>query len=452
METSRSDWKARFFTIWVGQQFSLFGSSVAQFALVWWLTQKTGSATVLATATLVAVLPQVILGPFAGALVDRWSRRWVMVLADGIIALASAGLAFLFFTGQVQVWHIFLIKVIRGLGGAFHWPAMIASTSLMVPERHLSRVAGLNQTMYGAMNIVAPPIGAILLSLLPMHGIMGIDVLTAVLAIAPLLFIPIPQPVRPEAVGRQPYLSELGAGFRYVWGWKGILVVLLGAALINFLVNPGFSLLPLLVVDHFGKGALELGWLESAFGIGMILGGLVLSAWGGFRRRIFTTLLGVVGMGIGVLMVGILPPTGLYIALGALFLTGFMNPIVNGPLQAIVQAVVEPGMQGRVFSLMSSLSMGMMPLGLAVAGPVADLLGIQFWYVIGGIAMLGMGVAGFFVPQVRHLEDGRLASAGVEAAAPGSGDGKGAIQGGQGRLPQALGEGGVGVDGPGEPL
>ncbi|MDD2912968.1 MAG: MFS transporter, partial [Candidatus Bipolaricaulis anaerobius] len=185
-------WKARFFTIWTGQQFSLFGSSVAQFALVWWLTQETGSATVLATATLVAVLPQVILGPFAGALIDRWSRRWVMVVADGVIALASAGLGILFFTGRIQVWHIFLVKVIRGLGGAFHWPTMTASTSLMVPERQLSRVAGLNQTMHGAMNIIAPPIGAILLAVLPMHGIMGLDILTAALAIVPLLFIPIP--------------------------------------------------------------------------------------------------------------------------------------------------------------------------------------------------------------------------------------------------------------------
>ncbi|HOD73330.1 MAG: MFS transporter [Candidatus Bipolaricaulis sp.] len=398
-------WKARFFTIWTGQQFSLFGSSVAQFALVWWLTQETGSATVLATATLVAVLPQVILGPFAGALIDRWSRRWVMVVADGVIALASAGLGILFFTGRIQVWHIFLVKVIRGLGGAFHWPTMTASTSLMVPERQLSRVAGLNQTMHGAMNIVAPPIGAILLAVLPMHGIMGLDILTAALAIVPLLFIPIPQPARPEAGERRPYLVELGEGFRYIWGWKGLLIVLLGAALINFLVNPGFSLLPLFVVNHFGKGALELSWLESAFGIGMILGGLVLSTWGGFRRRMFTTLLGIVGMGIGILAMGFLPPTGLYLALGALFLTGFMGPIANGPLLALGQALVEPGMQGRVFSLLGSLSAGMMPLGLAVAGPVADLLGIQFWYVIGGAAMLTLGAVGFLLPQVRHLED-----------------------------------------------
>jgi DHA3 family macrolide efflux protein-like MFS transporter len=400
-------WKARFFTIWTGQQFSLFGSSVAQFALVWWLTQKTGSATVLATATLVAVLPQVILGPFAGALIDRWSRRWVMVVADGVIALASAGLALLFFTGRIQVWHIFLVKVLRGLGGAFHWPAMTASTSLMVPEQQLSRVAGLNQTVYGAMNIIAPPVGAILVSFLPMHGIMGIDVLTAALAIVPLLFIPIPQPVRPEAGKRRPYLAELREGFRYVWGWKGLLIVLLGAALINFLVNPAFSLLPLLVVNHFGKGALELSWLESTFGIGMILGGVTLSVWGGFRRRMFTTLLGIVGMGIGVLAMGFLPPSGLYLALGALFLTGFMGPLANGPLQALGQAMVEPGMQGRVFSLMGSLSAGMMPLGLAVAGPVADLLGIQFWYIIGGVAMLTLGVVGFLLPQVRHLEDRR---------------------------------------------
>lgn len=425
MDGHPSSWKRRFFTIWTGQQISLFGSAVAQFALVWWLTKTTGSATVLATASLAAMLPQVVLGPFAGALIDRWNRRWVMAAADGAIALVSAGLALLFWTGQIQVWHIYLVKVIRGLGGAFHWPAMAASTSLMVPDKHLSRVAGLNQTMYGAMNIVAPPIGAILLALLPMHGILGIDVVTAAMAIVPLLFIPIPQPIRAARNGRRPpYLAEVYDGFRYVWGWKGLLILLLGASLLNFLVNPAFTLLPLLVRNHFGKGALELGWLESAFGIGMILGGLILSAWGGFRRRIFTSLTGISGMGIGMLAMGFLPPSGLLLALGAIFLVGVMNPIANGPLMALFQSVVAPEMQGRVFSLISSLAGAMMPLGLAVAGPVADLVGIRFWYVVGGATMIALGAAGFFVPKVVHLEDDRN-----RVAAPQPGDPAGPAHG-----------------------
>jgi len=401
----RGGWKARFFPIWAGQQLSLFGSAIAQFALVWWLTQETGSATVLATATLVAVLPQVIVGPFAGALIDRWNRRRVMIVADGTIALVSAVLAYLFWTGQIQVWHIFLVKVIRAVGGAFHWPAMAASTSLMVPKAHLPRVAGLNQTMHGVMNIVAPPMGALLLSVLPIHFILGLDVLTAALAISPLLFILIPQPRRTLEEERLPYLSQVRAGLRYVWGWRGLFILLVMATVLNGLLNPAFSLLPLLVTKHFSKGALELSWLNSAFGVGVIAGGLILSVWGGFRRRIATSLSGMLGMGIGVSALGLLPPSGLLVAVGAMAVVGVMQPLVNGPLMALFQSVVTPEMQGRVFSLIASLATAMSPLGLAIAGPVADLFGIQFWYILGGMGLFAMGVTGFLVPAVARLED-----------------------------------------------
>ncbi|HAE58218.1 MAG TPA: MFS transporter, partial [Anaerolineae bacterium] len=136
-EKFQANWKPRFFTIFGGQALSLFGSSLVQFALVWYLTQQTGSATILATATLVAMLPQIILGPFVGALVDRWNRRLVMMVADGLIALATLVLAGLFWFDLVQVWHIYAILLVRSTGGAFHWPAMQASTSLMVPKEQL---------------------------------------------------------------------------------------------------------------------------------------------------------------------------------------------------------------------------------------------------------------------------------------------------------------------------
>ncbi|NIV39165.1 MAG: MFS transporter, partial [Anaerolineae bacterium] len=158
-------WQIPFFSIWTGQAFSLVGTRVAQFALIWWLTKLTGSATVLATASLAALVPDIVLGPLAGAYVDRWNRRIVMIVADTLIALASLWLAFLFWTGAIEVWHVYVIMVVRSVGGAFHWPAMQASTSLMVPKEHLSRVAGLNQAMKGALNIIGPPLGALLLEL-----------------------------------------------------------------------------------------------------------------------------------------------------------------------------------------------------------------------------------------------------------------------------------------------
>ncbi|HEU5088413.1 MAG TPA: MFS transporter, partial [Roseiflexaceae bacterium] len=166
-----NDWQRRFFTVWIGQAFSLFGSSLANFALIWWITQETKSATVLAIGTIVTMVPGIIIGPFAGALVDRWDRRRVMIVADALGACAAAMLAILFATGRIEVWHIYTAMFVRSLAGAFHFPAMQASTALMVPDDQLTRVAGLNQMLQGASGIVAPPLGALLVSVLPFAGI-----------------------------------------------------------------------------------------------------------------------------------------------------------------------------------------------------------------------------------------------------------------------------------------
>lgn len=401
-----TSWKIPFFTIWTGQAFSLIGSNLVQFALVWWLTETTGSATILAVASIMAVLPQVFLGPIAGALVDRWNRRLVMMVADSVIALAVVVLAVLYALDAVQIWHIYVLMFIRAAGGAFHWPAMQASTTLMVPEKHLSRVAGLNQTLFGVANIVAPPLGALLFSILPIQGILAIDVGTAVLAIVPLFFITIPQPERKEAPEEKPsVLADMREGLRFVWGWRGMMMILIIATLINLLINPGFALLPIMVTDHFGGGALELAWLQSAWGIGMILGGITLGVWGGFKRRIVTGLLALTLMGVGVTVLGLTPATAFTLALGAMFFGGFMNPIANGSLFATLQVTVPPEMQGRVFTLAMSGSAAMSPLGLAIAGPVADALGVQIWFLIGGLATVIMGVGSFFVPAIMRIED-----------------------------------------------
>jgi DHA3 family macrolide efflux protein-like MFS transporter len=411
-------WQRPFFLIWGGQAFSLLGSSLVQFALVWWLTQETGSATVLATATLVAVLPGIIIGPFAGALVDRWSRRWVMVGADAIIALTTAWAVWLAWNGALQPWHVYVIMFIRATGGAFHWPAMQASTSLMVPPQHLSRVAGMNQTLYGLMNIMAPPLGALLLSLLALPSVLVIDIATALMAIMPLLVITVPQPpAKPapaDGAARPSVLADLRSGLRYVWAWPGLLMLMLLATVINFVLTPAFSLMPLLVVDHFQGGPWHLGGLESAFGVGVVLGGILLSAWGGFRRRIYTSLLGLIGMGLGVMLIGLTPAAAFGLAIAAMFLAGFTQPLVNGPVMAIMQAQVAPEMQGRVFTLLHAAGSAMTPLSLAVAGPVADAVGVSPWYVFGGLGCLLMAGVGLLLPPVRHIEDKRQ---GVDAPA-----------------------------------
>ena len=406
---SETNWKPRFFSIWGGQAISLFGSQLVQFAIIWWLTQETGSATVLAIASLVGMLPEVILGPFAGTLVDRWKRKRVILAADSAIALATLGLAYLYAVDAVGVGTIYVLLLVRGIGASFHWPAMAAATSLMVPREELTRVQGLNQMLQGILRIVAAPLGALLLSLIPIQAILMIDVGTALFAILPMALIRIPEVTRKQAGmqagDRSSFWQEFVSGLRYVRSWPGLLVLMLMAMMINFLLTPAGSLMPFLVSDYFGGGAIQLGWLESAFGFGLIAGGLVLGAWGGFKQRIRTSMLGLIGLGLGMLVLGFIPADMFWMAILSAFFAASMLPFVNGPIHAIVQAVIEPDMQGRVFTLMGSLSAAMAPLGLIIAGPVADAIGVQSWYLIGGGSAIIMAVLGFSLPAVMNIED-----------------------------------------------
>ncbi len=401
------NWKFKFSTIWIGQAFSLIGSWVVQFALIWWLTQLTSSATILATASLVALLPEVLLSPIAGVFVDRWNRRVVMIVADSLVALASLWLAYLFWVDAAQVWHIYVIMFVRAVGGGFHWPAMQASTSLMIPEEHLTRVAGMNQTLRGALGISGPLLGALLMGLMPLFGIMLIDVGTAILAILPLLFLQVPQPRRDDADVQMPtILADLRAGLRYVVGWQGLMIIVGVVMVLKLAQTPAFSLLPLLVSKHFGGDAAQFSLLEAAMGVGIVVGGLVLSVWGGFRRKIYTTMLGFVVSGASLVVLGLAPSGSFGMALAAISVVGLVMPLIDGPIMAIVQAKVAPEMQGRVFTLLISLLGVTSPISLAIAGPVSDWLGLQTWYVVAGALCIAAGLILSLVPAVVNIEEG----------------------------------------------
>ncbi len=404
---ARKDWIRTFFIFWIGQAVSLLGSNLVQFALIWWMTKTTGSAIVLTLATLFTFLPDVFLAPFIGALVDRWDRRKIMILADGGIALATLALAYLFYTGIHQIWHIYLLLFMRGVGANFHWASEQASISMMVPKAHLARVGGINQALRGGLNVVGPPLGALLLEITHMHIVLGIDVLTAFVAIVSLLFIRIPNPKmpeQPEPLSAEMLLGDVKAGFSYVSAWKGLFYLLIMAALVNFLLSPTFSLLPLLVTEHFHGVAWHLSALQAAMGVGVVAGGLVMGAWGGTRRKIYTVLFALLGMALAMILLGAAPATGILIGMGALFLSGFMNPIANSATFAIVQTKVSPEKQGRVFSLVSSISAAMVPAAMLIAGPVAESWGIRIWYWVAGIGCGIMALGALMVPAITSLE------------------------------------------------
>jgi len=407
-------WKGRFFTVWAGQAVSLIGSSLVQFALVWWLTRQTGSATVLATATLFSILPQIFLGPFAGAVIDRVNRKTVMIVSDSLIALATLVLIYLFAIGRQSVPAVYLIMLIRSACSAFHYPSMQASTSLMVPQQQLARIAGLNQTLEGIISIIAPPLGALLISIFPTQGVLSVDVITAAIAVGLLLVVHIPQPAKilamAEGGNKSTFSQDLKEGVKYMVAWPGLLAVAILAMLINFLLTPASALIPLMVTKIYQGGAIQLGLLDSIFGVGVIIGGLALSTWGGFKKRIVTCMMGIIGIGMGILIFGSMPSRFFTLALSGVFLLGAMRVFANGPLNAILQATVDPGMQGRVLSLIGAGATAMSPLSLLVAGPVSDAFGIRTWFLLGGGACILVTLVAIFIPAVMKIEENHTAA------------------------------------------
>jgi DHA3 family macrolide efflux protein-like MFS transporter len=394
-----------FWTIWSGQAISLVGSQASQFALVWWLTLETRSPAVLSTATLVALLPSVVLGPAIGALVDRWSRRLTMIVADSAVALGSLVLAGLFLTGSAGTTVVLLFLVWRAIGSAFHAPAMLAATSLMVPAEHLSRVQGVNQMLQGGLGIFTAPLGALLLGLIGMTRVMAVDVLTALVAVLPLLLLRIPEPERrAEQTGPAPVLEDVRAGLRYLRGLPGHLALLGFAAGINLFIVPAFALLPLLVLEELRGSVGSQAWLMAAFSAGIIGGGLVLGIWGGFRSRVRTALAAIVGLGVATLALGATPAAFFPLGVVAMFVVGACAAVANGSIAAVFQATVAPEYQGRVFTLMASVATAMTPVGLLLATPIADLTGVRSWYLAGGMVCTILGAATFLVRPILEME------------------------------------------------
>jgi len=391
--------------IFSGQAFSLVGSALVQFALVWWLTYTTGSALILSLATMMVVLPQILVSPFAGALVDRWSRRNVMIAADTLSAVVVAVLSFLWAIGAVQIAYVFIAMAVRSTLGSFQWPALQASASLMVPKEHLSRVNGMYQALSGLAKIAAPALGALLLVLLPMQFVIAVDIGTAAMAVLPLLMIRIPQPSAKTELDSKTtsVIEDIKEGFSYMKNWDGGRFITIALMLVNFILIPTFALTPLLVLLHFSGGAFELAWIESAMGIGMLLGGITLGVWGGFRRRMLTALVALLVASASISVVGLAPANMIILAIAGMFIAGMMIPLASGSIMAVVQSIVPPHIQGRVFTVLISIGPAMTPVGLAIAGAVAEAFGIQAWYLLGGIVLAIIGIFGGSSKHIKTL-------------------------------------------------
>ena len=398
------DWKPRFFAVWIGQALSLMGSALTQFVLLWWITSTTGSATALATAGIMALLPQALLGPLGGTLADRWRRQTIMIVADTVTALCMLVLIVLFATSQVQLWHVYTLMFIRSSMQAFQQPAANASTSLLVPKDWLPRVAGLNQTLQGLMTIAAAPLGALALAFLPLQGALMIDVLTAVLGITPLFFLRIPQLTRSHELGS--VWTDFIVGVRYVAGQRGLLVLYAITGLVVLTVLPTFSLTPLLVKNWFKGGVNEVAFMEALAGIGIILGGVVISIWPMFKRRIVTVMVSFAISCGTVALTALMPGNGLLLAAFWWFISGATFSTGNAPLMALLQSVIPNALQGRALSLLNTV-MGLAgPVGLLIAGPLAEWIGVRGVFIVGGTLSSLVALAALLSPTLLRIEEG----------------------------------------------
>ncbi len=417
-----------FIIVWVGQLASVLGSGITSFALGVWVYQRTGSVTDFSLIAISAVIPGILLSPIAGALVDRWSHRWTMILSDSGSGLILLMIALLLGAGRLEVWHICVANAIVSTLGAFQGPAYIAATTLMIPKRHLGRASGMRQMVGAAAQILGPILGGVLLGIIELQGVILLDLATLLFAIITLLSVRFPQTSSPTGGEGQKnsLLQEVAYGWSYITARPGLLGLLMFFAISGFLGGT-ISLLITPLVLSFSSPAV-LGTLLSIGGVGMLMGSLVMSVWGGPERRMPVVFGLMLLDGLWMFVAGLGTST---IVLGTLaFLSFFAAPIVGGCIQVVLQNKVAAYVQGRVFALAGAVAKSSLPFAYMVAGPLADYVfeplmaiggplagsvgqligvgpgrGIGLMFIVTGILTMIIIVVAYGYPRLRLLED-----------------------------------------------
>lgn len=361
-----------FLLIWIGQIFSLTGSAITNFGLGIWAWQKTGQATPLAMVSFFFMVPMIVMTPFAGVWVDRWNRKFVMAISDMLAGLGTGIILVLLTLGHLEIWHLYLAAVLNGIGAAFQWPAYSAAISLLVPKHQYTRANGMISLAESATGILAPVLGALLISTIGLANILMIDLVTLGIALTFLLVVKIPGVKRivEEPGKKQSFWQELGFGFRFILTRKPLLYLQLGFFFSNLIGGVANPLFTPIILSKTNNDTVLLGSIQSVAAIGGVLGGLALTAWGGFKRKTTTVVLGWSVFGVFTALFGLARVPWLWMA--SLFMFTFVMPFVNGANQAIWMSKVDPSMQGRVFSIRRLVAQVSVPLALLVSGPLAD--------------------------------------------------------------------------------
>ena len=401
-----NNWKKVFAIIWTGQFFSILTSSLVNFAIILWLTFETKSAETLAFATIAALLPQAVLGLFSGILIDRWSRKLIMILSDSFIAFCTLILAILFYFEQAEVWQIYTLLALRSVGSAFHMPSMQASIPLLAPESQLLRIAGINQMIQSVSNIAGPALGALAISMLDMTYVLILDVVGALLACTSLLFVTIPNPKPSETKNKLNLLRDLREAQREVTSHKGMTPLFLLSILATLFIMPISVLFPLMTLNHFSGSAYQMSLVEAIWSVGSLAGGLALSARQYKINKIILINAMYILLGTAFVFSGLLPASAFVWFVVLTAIEGVSGSVYFDSFMSVVQTKINPAVLGRVFSIFMSVSMLPSILGLMGTGFIADNIGITNTFVIGGLVVCAIGVISFFIPSLFQV--GRL--------------------------------------------
>lgn len=428
--THRPTGMVGFTIVWLGQIVSVLASSMSQFGLTIWMYEKTESATALGLMQVFFITPFLLISPFAGVMVDRHNRKMMMMVSDLGAGVATILILIFQWLGILQFWHLYVASIIYGLGMSFQWPAYSAAISTMVPKEQYGRANGMMSLIEAGPGVLAPMLAGALLPIIKLTGILFIDVATFILAIGALMFVYIPQPPRTQegTQGQGNVLKEAAFGFKYIFARPSLLGLQLVFFAGNLFSGIMFTLLAPMILARTGNNSLMYGTVQTAGAIAGVVGGVIMSAWGGFKRRVHGVLGGWIITGLGASVLGL--AGGLPVWITGIVIAALIGPLVNASNQAIWQAKVAPDLQGRVFSARRLIAWFTNPISPIIAGTLADFLiepqmrvstsslsqtfswlvgtgpgsGMGLIIVVCGVVSAFAGLAGYFIPAIHNAE------------------------------------------------
>lgn len=400
-------WEITFYSIWAGQVISLITSSIVQYAIIWEITARTKSATVLSIASLVGFLPMALFSPFVGSIVDRFNRKKIMIISDMAIALVAFMLVILGVRHQLSIMVMLGALFFRAIGSAFHQPCLQSVTPLIVPLESLTKCNGYTYSFQSLSLILSPAIAAALFPLIPLHWLISLDIIGVAAGIVPLLIVTIPELPRKD---NSPFhfWKESLKGFHVLQKNRGLFFLVLIGSLFSLAYVPANSLYPLLCMKWFGGTTTHAGIIGTLFSVGTMLGGILLGIWGGTKNKMHTMVpaLGIIGFSL--ISIGFLPSNGFILFIGLAFVTGLAAPFFSSVMMSLIQAKIKPEFLGRVFGITSSIMALACPIGLSLSGIFADAIGVNRWISISGLLTLGCVALCIFIKSVWELDKEKL--------------------------------------------